>query len=97
MKLIPGSTLAAALTLSLTACMSVTPPEPDPAGLTNRVSGVLQDWGTRGTATIETQYRPSGGDQSQFVTLSKGTVNADGSFSLDLPSASVVAPYLVRF
>lgn len=93
-----GSALAVALTLGLTACVTQTlPPEPDASGLTTRVTGTIEGWGTRGTATIETQYQPSGEGADKFVTLSKGTVNADGSFAIELPSASAVAPYLVRF
>jgi len=92
-----GSALAATLALTLTACVNNVPARPDPAGLTGQVSGTIEDWGNRGAATIEAQYQPPSTDASKFVTLSKGTVNADGSFSLELPSASAVAPYLVAF
>ncbi len=72
--------------------------EPDPAGLANTVNGTIGGWAATGTATIETQYRPSGStDPGTFVTLSTGTVDAAGNFSITLPTAQQVAPYLQQF
>jgi len=100
---IPKSALATTLTLLLAACNTPIgdPPsefaEPDPAGLTNQVSGVIADWGNQGTASIEAQERPAGSERSGYLTLSTGTVNANGSFGLTLPSAVAVTPYLNEF
>lgn len=84
-----------ALSLSLVACGTPSPtiPQPDPAGLTDQVSGTIQGW-KDGTATVEAQARPDPSTQASFVTLSSGTVNPDGTFTLTLPGAAAVEPYL---
>jgi hypothetical protein len=100
---VPKTALAASLALALAACNTLDGDpqsglvEPDPAGLTNQISGVIASWGAQGTATIEAQEQPAGADRSAYLTLSQGTVNANGSFSLTLPTAAAVAPYLDRF
>ncbi|PNY79431.1 hypothetical protein [Deinococcus koreensis] len=83
------------LSLGLVACgtSSLPTPQPDPAGLTDQVSGRVVGW-TAGTATVEAQARPEGSTQATDITLSSGTVGADGTFSLTLPGAAAVAPYL---
>ncbi|WP_295822925.1 hypothetical protein [uncultured Deinococcus sp.] len=86
------------LSLGLVACGNSAPglPTPDPAGLTNTVSGTISGW-TAGTGTIEAQARPTPSDASTYVTLSSAPVAASGQFSLTLPTAQAVAPYLNTF
>lgn len=98
------SGLSVLLMLALVACGNVSSPafpEPDPAGLTNVVSGTLSNWGETGTATgtarIETQHQVDSTDPSSAVTLTTGTVSADGRFSINLPGAAQVTPYLQQF
>ncbi|THF88388.1 hypothetical protein E7T09_04060 [Deinococcus sp. KSM4-11] len=99
MNILPLSVGAAlVLSLGLVACGTSTTglPSPDPAGLTNKVSGTISDW-TYGAGTIEAQARPTPSDASTYVKLSSATVNADGTFSLTLPTVDAVTPYLNTF
>lgn len=90
-----GAAAVIALSLGLVACGTSAPglTAPDPAGLTNQVGGTIGGW-TAGSATIEAQAIPDPADQTKNVTLSSGTVNADGSFNLTLPTPEAVTPYL---
>ncbi|WP_425147433.1 hypothetical protein [Deinococcus sp.] len=82
----------ASLTAVLVACpQSVTPPAG--GGGISSISGTVSGW-TSGAGIIELLASPYNDKSATNPALSRGVINADGTFSVALPSAAVVTPYL---
>ncbi|ULH15520.1 hypothetical protein MF271_16660 [Deinococcus sp. KNUC1210] len=91
--------LYAALALTsalLAACgdTSVTTPPAQPVVAPTAVSGTLSSW-TGGAGTMELLADDTASKSASNPVLSTGALAADGSFSVALPAAAAVQPYLV--
>jgi hypothetical protein len=76
--------------VTMDSAKSVTATFEDPElGHEKLISGTVQDW-TGGAATVRAVSHVG----QQEVTLAEGTINANGTFSLTLPGAETMGPYL---
>ncbi|GGQ99297.1 hypothetical protein [Deinococcus ruber] len=86
----------ASLTAVLVACPqnSTTTPPTNPVPTTpTSISGTVQSW-NGGTGAVELLASPYADKSASNPALSTGTINADGTFSVALPSAATVTPYI---
>ena len=95
-----GSLLS--LTAILVACPANSGTTPPPSGGNNTntaptsISGTVQGWNS-GAGVVELLPSSYADKSATNPALSSGTINADGSFSVALPSAAAVTPYLSTF
>ncbi|ULH15841.1 hypothetical protein MF271_04180 [Deinococcus sp. KNUC1210] len=86
----------ASLTAVLVACpqnSTTTPPTNPVLTAPTSISGTVQGW-NGGTGAVELLASPYADKSASNPALSTGTISADGTFSVALPSAAGVTPYI---
>ena len=79
--------------LSLTAVLVACPQPVTPAPSPTAISGTVQSW-NKGAGSVELLAYPAKDKGASNPALATGDIKADGTFSVPVPSAAAVTPYL---